>query len=198
VKMPPGINLKNSDVDVCIDATDPECGLDFDSIWNIIVDQLLGNSDFRMVHPIRQAKVPIVKFNFKSVPVDLSIMTDVVNVTAASSIQLKSRVLGLIPEVSESCFQSILTFLRIYAKRGLINGANWGFIPGCAWIILLGKVFLHLGNGKSMVEVVQYFFQFYASYDWTVPIQMEESSLDGVDKGFITVLLPDSSKFPLF
>jgi poly(A) polymerase Pap1 len=59
----------------------------------------------------------------------------------------------------------VLRFNRIFAKKRLISGSNFGFFSGNAYSILLAKVVSMFRNVSEEVHVVK-FFEFYSKFNF--------------------------------
>jgi hypothetical protein len=60
-----GVNLLNSDIDVCLDASCSslvESGDDFDMIWSTVVKEMSSMDQFSDISEVKSAKTPIIKF----------------------------------------------------------------------------------------------------------------------------------------
>ena len=78
-------------------------------------------------------------------------------------------------------FTECYRLVRIWAKRRNIYGSKYGYFNGITWLILTLNVFLKISI-KNKKEFIMKFFKFYNEYDWNIPVNINNLSVERTTK----------------
>eukprot|EP00475_Leptophrys_vorax_P042319 TRINITY_DN7983_c0_g1_i1.p1 TRINITY_DN7983_c0_g1~~TRINITY_DN7983_c0_g1_i1.p1 ORF type:complete len:787 (+),score=186.65 TRINITY_DN7983_c0_g1_i1:53-2413(+) len=149
---------------------------------------LSGHEKVTKVSPVPDAYVPVLKFEFDNVdidmvfacvdmeiiPEDLNIFEndllrglDPATVRSLNGVRVTDMILTLVPNVSN--FRRTLRAVKYWAKQRGVYGNVFGFCGGVAWAMLTARV-CQLYPNAAPSTLLQKFFTFYVVWKWPTPI----------------------------
>ncbi|KAF5181022.1 Poly(A) polymerase [Thalictrum thalictroides] len=150
------------------------------------------------LHPVPDAHVPVMKFKFSGVsidllyaqlklwviPEDLDISQDSVlqgaderTVLSLNGCRSTYQILSLVPNIQN--FRTALKCIKLWARRRGVYSNVVGFLGGMDWALLVGRICQLYPNALPSM-LVSRFFRVYTQWRWPNPVMLcaiEEGSL---------------------
>ena len=184
-----GVYSDTSDIDSLLICSSQ---LTREQIKTKIVESLSACSEVSELAAVDQAYVPVVKFIFNQIPIDLVycrlnmptleeelkteentilIGLDEQSIRSLNGHRVTDMILSLVPDVKE--FRIALRAIKLWAKRKGIYGNVMGFFGGVAWAMCVAKICQLYPNATASVLVCKFFKVFY-QWRWPNPVTLRE------------------------
>ncbi|OIW13755.1 hypothetical protein TanjilG_17934 [Lupinus angustifolius] len=210
-----GVHSPESDIDaLCVAPFFATIAEDF---FVVLYNMLKRRPEVSDIQCVKGAKVPLMRFKFDGISVDLPYArlrvlyvpenVDILNPfflrniddtswKSLSGVRANKRILQLVPNVEK--FQSLLRILKFWAKRRGLYGALLGYLGGIHLAILAAYVCLRHPDA-TLNALTTNFFRTFAFWPWPKPVSLHEAmlltSVDTIEIrpfSFMPILLPSS------
>mmetsp|Transcript_10883 Transcript_10883/g.33373 ORF Transcript_10883/g.33373 Transcript_10883/m.33373 type:complete len:627 (-) Transcript_10883:410-2290(-) len=180
---------------------DPQTGVSADPNY-VLVEILSKRSEVTDLVAVSEAYVPIVKFKWREVEIDLlcaclqmtkipdnfDILDDTVlrNVDDATQrsingVRVTDAILRLVPNIPN--FRTTLRAVKHWAKMRGIYSNVLGYLGGVAWAILTARICQWYPNAIPST-LLSRFFRIYDQWNWSNPIRLREKNSGNINLGF--------------
>ncbi|KAK1436325.1 hypothetical protein QVD17_02104 [Tagetes erecta] len=185
-----GVHNAESDIDaLCVGPWFASLTEDFFVVLHDILAKRVEVSD---IHCVKDAKVPLMRFKFEGISVDLPYAqlqvttvpenVDILNPLflngidetswkSLSGVRANNSILQLVPDVK--IFQQLLRCVKLWAKRRGLYGNLFGFFGGVHLAVLTAFVCQRNPN-VSLAGLVSIFFKTFASWPWPTPVLLQQ------------------------
>ncbi|KAJ8445300.1 hypothetical protein Cgig2_024506 [Carnegiea gigantea] len=188
-----GVHSSESDIDaLCVGPCCASCAEDF---FVVLCNMLKNTPGVLDVHSVKDAKVPLMRFKFEGISVDLPYaqlqftsvlknvdLLDPVSLIgiddnsrkSLSRVRVNQSILQLVPNLQN--FQSLLRCIKFWAKRRGVHGNLFGYLGGIHLAIL--AAFICLKNPDAGLSVlVMSFFDAFANWPWPIPVALQDEMM---------------------
>ncbi|WCJ23270.1 poly(A) polymerase 3 [Euphorbia peplus] len=206
-----GVYGPESDIDaVCVG---PFFATMADDFFIVLRNMLKSRPEVSDIHCVKDAKVPLMRFQFNGISVDLPYAQlkllaipdnlDVLNPfflknidetswKSLSGVLANQQILQLVPNLEN--FQSMLRCVKLWAKRRGVYGNLNGFLGGIH-IAILAAFICQNHPSASISMLLSTFFSTFATWPWPTPVilQVGTTSLDrnvNESRSFMPICLP--------
>jgi len=169
-----------------------------EDFFGVLHDMLAEMPEVSELHPVPDAHVPVMKFKFRGISIDLiyasislwvvpedfdisqeSVLCDVDEQSARSlnGCRVADQILRLVPNVDH--FRTTLRCMKLWAKRRGLYSNVTGFLGGVNWALLVARICQLYPNAIPSM-LVSRFFRVYTQWRWPNPVMLcsiEEGTL---------------------
>ncbi|KAI4344757.1 hypothetical protein L6164_011948 [Bauhinia variegata] len=208
-----GVHSPESDIDaLCVGPFFATIAEDF---FVVLHNMLKRRPEVSEIHCVKSAKVPLMRFKFDGISIDLPYArlkvlyvpenVDILNPfflrnidetswKSLSGVRANKRILQLVPNVKN--FQSMLRCLKLWAKRRGVYGTLLGYLGGVHLAILAAYVCQRYPDA-SFNALIMNFFRTFAFWPWPTPVMLNEgmypSTADIIEtRSLMPIRLPSS------
>lgn len=188
-----GVHGPESDIDaLCVG---PFFASMADDFFIVLRNMLESRPEVSEIHCVKDAKVPLMRFKFDGISVDLPYAQlkllyvpenlnvlnpyflrniDETSWKSLSGVRANECILQLVPNVEN--FQSILRCIKLWAKRRGVYGNLFGYFGGVHLAIL--AAFVCQKNPHANLNVLMSsFFKTFSGWPWPTPVALEDGRL---------------------
>ncbi|XP_059429177.1 nuclear poly(A) polymerase 3 [Corylus avellana] len=188
-----GVHGLESDIDaLCVGPSFATMAEDF---FVVLYNMLKSRPEVSEIYCVKDAKVPLMRFKFDGISVDLPYAqlqvlsvpenVDILNPffledidemswKSLSGVRANKRIVQLVPDLEN--FQSMLRCVKLWAKRRGVYGNLLGFLGGVHLAILAAYVCQKHPNA-TLNTLIMNFFQTFAFWPWPAPVILQDGML---------------------
>ncbi|XP_065863857.1 nuclear poly(A) polymerase 3 [Euphorbia lathyris] len=186
-----------------------------DDFFIVLRNMFKSRPEVSDIHCVKDAKVPLMRFKFDGISVDLpyaqlKLLTipdnlDVLNPfflnnidetswKSLSGVRANQQILQLVPNLEN--FQSMLRCVKLWAKRRGVYGNLNGFLGGIHIAILAAFICQNHPNANISI-LLSIFFSTFATWPWPTPVMLQVGTISlarnvNEPRSFMPICLPCS------
>ena len=169
-----------------------------EDFFGVLHDMFAEMTEVTELHPVPDAHVPVMKFKFRGISIDLlyasvshwvvpedldisqeSVLCNVdeQSVTSLNGCRVTDQILRLVPNIEH--FRTTLRCMKLWAKRRGLYSNVTGFLGGVNWALLVARICQLYPNAIPSM-LVSRFFRVYTQWRWPNPVMLcsiEEGTL---------------------
>lgn len=210
-----GLGVHNSESDIDALCVGPWFATMAEDFFVVLYNILKSTPDVSEIHCVKDAKVPLMRFKFEGIAVDmpyaqLQVMSVPENVDllnplfltgidetswkSLSGVRVNQRILQLVPNLEN--FQSLLRCIKFWAKQRGIYSNLFGFLGGIHLAILSAFV-CQMSPHACLSALVMNFFHTFACWPWPTPVILQNEIIQVAQdvtekKTWMPIILPCS------
>ncbi|EEF43123.1 poly(A) polymerase, putative [Ricinus communis] len=208
-----GVYGPESDIDaICVGPFFATLAEDF---FIVLRNMLKNRPEVSNIHCVKDAKVPLMRFKFDGISIDLPyaqlkvlavpdnvdmlnpfflMNIDETSWKSLSGVRANQRILQFVPNLEN--FQSMLRCIKLWARRRGVCGNLNGFLGGVHLAILSAVVCQKYPNA-SVSALISNFFATYATWPWPTPVMLQDGMSSPAEdfietRSFMPIRLPCS------
>ncbi|OMO53463.1 hypothetical protein CCACVL1_28620 [Corchorus capsularis] len=190
-----GLGVYNSESDIDALCVGPYFATMAEDFFIVLYNMLKSRQEVSEIHCVKDAKVPLMRFKFDGISVDLpyaqlKVLSVPENVDifnpfflrdidetgwkSLSGVRANKRICQLVPNLE--MFQAMLRCVKLWAKRRGVYGNLNGFLGGVHLAILAAFV-CQCDPNASLSSLISNFFKTYAFWTWPTPVVLQDGML---------------------
>ena len=187
-----GTSNSRSDLDACCVAPNHITRYDF---FSGFCSRLKMHRKVGGIRSVPRAFVPVIKFNFAGVEVDLTFVRLMKGQTVEKLLKnpdacvkildkfcqrsvngriTADKILDSVPNLH--AFRTAVRAVKLWAKRRAIYGSMIGFLGGISWTILVAFVCRKSHDNANSVDITKNFFSIFRHWNWPNPVSIGDSA----------------------
>ncbi|KAH1096592.1 hypothetical protein J1N35_013513 [Gossypium stocksii] len=188
-----GVHGSESDIDaLCVG---PYFATMVDDFFIVLYNMLKSRPEVSEIHCVKDAKVPLMRFEFDGISIDLPFVQlkvlavpenlDILNPMflrdidetgwkSLSGVLANTQICQLVPDLEK--FQSMLRCVKFWAKRRGVYGNLNGFLGGIHLAILAAFV-CQCDPHAGLSALISHFFKTFAFWPWPRPVGLQDGTL---------------------
>ncbi|CAK9145694.1 unnamed protein product [Ilex paraguariensis] len=203
-----GLGVHNSESDIDGLCVGPYFATMAEDFFIVLRNMLASRPEVSDIHCVKDAKVPLMRFKFDGISVDLPYAqlnvisvpdnVDILNPfflsnidetswKSLSGVRANRSILQLVPNLE--IFQSMLRCVKLWAKRRGVYGNLLGFLGGVHLAILAAFVCQRHPNA-SLGALISIFFKTFAFWHWPTPVVLQDGITQAVLPAEMRYLMP--------
>lgn len=201
-----GVHTSESDIDaLCVGPCFANIEEDF---FMVLHDMLASMTEISDIHCVKDAKVPLMRFKFDGIAVDLPYAqlqvpsvpenVDILNPfflkninesswRSLSGVRANRSILQLVPNVT--IFKAVLRCVKLWAKRRGVYGNLFGFFGGVHLAVLAAFICLRHPYA-SLAALISIFFHVFVHWEWPTPVILHNGFISSTIRSEIRSFMP--------
>lgn len=192
-----GVFGPKSDIDTLVAAPKHVTRDDFFDHFPSLLQQMAPPGSIEELVPVRDASVPIIKFKYSNISIDLIFCTlgvssvplsldlkdneylrgrDDVELRSLNGTRVADELISLIPQAKT--FRLALRAVKLWAQRRAIYGNVFGFPGGVAWALMVARICQLYPQAAGSV-LVEKFFHLMSQWKWENAVMLKEHEVFG-------------------
>ncbi|KNA08338.1 hypothetical protein SOVF_163390 [Spinacia oleracea] len=204
-----GLGVHNSESDIDALCFGPFFATMEEDFFIGLHNVLKSTSGVSKIHCVKDAKVPLMRFIFEGIAVDmpyarlpenvdmlspmLPTSIDETTLKILSGVRVNKRILQLVPHLEN--FQSLLRCVKFWAKQRGVYGHLFGFLGGIH-LAILSAFICQTSPDFCLSALVLKFFNTFANWPWPIPVVLQGNTIqvvrDVIEKGWMPIRMPCS------
>uniref|UniRef100_A0A803L1J3 polynucleotide adenylyltransferase n=1 Tax=Chenopodium quinoa TaxID=63459 RepID=A0A803L1J3_CHEQI len=190
-----GLGVHNSESDIDVLCVGPGFATMEEDFCIVLYNILKGKPEVSEINCVKDAKVPLMRFKFKGVAVDMPyaklqvtsvpenvdllnpmflVNIDETSWKSLSGVRVNQCILQLVPNLEN--FQSLLRCIKSWAKQRGIYGNLFGYLGGIHLAILSAFV-CQTSPDACLSALIMNFFNTFASWPWPTPVALQDGMM---------------------
>nr|XP_043607987.1 nuclear poly(A) polymerase 3 [Erigeron canadensis] len=210
-----GLDVYDAESSIDVLCVGPSFASMEEDFFIVLQNMLLGRPEVSGIHCVKDAKIPLLRFTFEEILIDLSFAKfqiiavpenvdihdplfvkdiDETSWNSLSGIREMNSILQLVPDVK--IFKELLTCVNTWAKRRGVYSELFGFFEGIHLAVLTAFI-CQKNPSASLGNLLSIFFKTFAFWPWPEPVVLlEGTTLPPLPPGTRPLMLIQSLSTP--